>query len=1141
MTKVPGFYNGLVSKRAKKMTLYSSKPQNNLATIAQSNNNNNLTATVTLDVYVPKNFNTLLSSSIPTSISTPTTSVKLITNRNRYMIKTNSTYVNISDSYGVSFSTTLKTYKNFMTKVFQFIQDSQDTTTTCYRIDSELHSLYSLDYNSSTGKLAFSNNWGNGGSSSLSSGNGYLCFKYTTSKKLQVIKRYSYDISSYTHTEDTSFTAMYPSCYVKYNKTGFTLVSTASAGSTFTIYNSKMNVSIPSDFNPNPTLYATNDRVSIADYISNTRTNIEGTDQNDTDCKFYVNFFNRNDGSNKVSDAGYEYANQIKNKGYDSSSTGTNYYANLMLTEISSKVASNTTYKTLRYATSVYKAFREGALSIVLKANCIANGDIGMNTSPYIYFTCEKDDNDQYHPFMCIASYSISDRPNRLMDVCKPPGDGNGAGYNDQNVTRDATLQLYLTKIPMLDYGLVGNISGSVNYGTRFTMSSDSNYYKTGVAITSAGGTSAPYYGSKTIITQTTSGGNDYLVVISDGDGFPAKAGVTNYTNDYSVERTWYGNPLPLTEQCFILRFRYRGSTNTTAGINNDFTTMGMHGIFLNGVALYNPSSGTGVIPGTENTSAEYTNNNVISGDGTNQSTNTNTTKCQLNAGFFKSFYGVDDAGGHPGDGGYIVDGKQGQYHYHNGTFITNGSWNNETFASSNAYFSSNYYTDTSGNIDYIRHEDGHSKIIGFCFDGYPIYGPYGYSDATDSGSGVTYMTSSYKALTTEFSERPYTYTYTATGTNTLTNRPYSITLSAGAFIDDYEYESGYGILDLHNGRYCVTPDYPNGTYAYFLSVDSSISSTYPYIIGRTSKEDMSFSDYYITDDQQAYVTIVGNSTSSGGSTTPTTGTSGVFNLSTLGVSSYIESVPSETYEVNTNTNDMYSASLAYDFIEDYTENGNSTKDVSNNDVRIVTSLNYNNYNYTSISGIGITIDGVSLYPVLNNTLTSAHKSAEITNTGIHVGQGMGLHYHADGYGAKSTTNNLCLYNDADYSKRKHPPLIGFGLDGIALYGIYKKTYSSMHGYTTSLDNFGGHSHGSYGYHYHAHTVQNNTSNNVDTITDGSSAKTYKLHILMKGAWKGKINDIPEFWDNAHGSRSEYAPEFSLSQKSKYVWGYTRN
>jgi hypothetical protein len=152
----------------------------------------------------------------------------------------------------------------------------------------------------------------------------------------------------------------------------------------------------------------------------------------------------------------------------------------------------------------------------------------------------------------------------------------------------------------------------------------------------------------------------------------------------------------------------------------------------------------------------------------------------------------------------------------------------------------------------------------------------------------------------------------------------------------------------------------------------------------------------------------------------------------------------------------------------------------------------------------------------------------------------MGLHYHADGYSAKSSTNNLCLYNDNDYTKRYHPPLIGFGLDGIALYGIYKSNYSSMHGYKVALDSFGGHSHGSYGYHYHAHKVQNNTSNNIDTITDGSTATTYKIHALMKGAWKGKINDIPDFWDSDTGSHSQYAPDYSLSSRSKYVWGYDR-
>ena len=34
---------------------------------------------------------------------------------------------------------------------------------------------------------------------------------------------------------------------------------------------------------------------------------------------------------------------------------------------------------------------------------------------------------------------------------------------------------------------------------------------------------------------------------------------------------------------------------------------------------------------------------------------------------------------------------------------------------------------------DYKRHADGHSKILGVAFDGYPIYGPYGYSSEMNS------------------------------------------------------------------------------------------------------------------------------------------------------------------------------------------------------------------------------------------------------------------------------------------------------------------------------------------------------------------------------------------------------------------------
>lgn len=54
-----------------------------------------------------------------------------------------------------------------------------------------------------------------------------------------------------------------------------------------------------------------------------------------------------------------------------------------------------------------------------------------------------------------------------------------------------------------------------------------------------------------------------------------------------------------------------------------------------------------------------------------------------------------------------------------------------------------------------------------------------------------------------------------------------------GTFVEDYIYDESIGDLDEHNGRFCVTPDYPSGTYAYFLTVnDTNTIPQYPYLIG---------------------------------------------------------------------------------------------------------------------------------------------------------------------------------------------------------------------------------------------------------------------------------------------------------------------
>ena len=168
----------------------------------------------------------------------------------------------------------------------------------------------------------------------------------------------------------------------------------------------------------------------------------------------------------------------------------------------------------------------------------------------------------------------------------------------------------------------------------------------------------------------------------------------------------------------------------------------------------------------------------------------------------------------------------------------------------------------------------------------------------------------------------------------------------------------------------------------------------------------------------------------------------------------------------------------------------------------IDTSL-YDVYNYASYSVSGITLDGVKIYPSYNNTLYFTPMNGEITSTGVHVGQGMTLHFHSDGHSFNG--NGINLYNIEDYVGKQHPPLIGFGLDGIAIYGKYESNYSSMDGFSVALDEYGGHDHDDYGYHYHAHAQ--------DVIETDKRGVEYPFtqHFLMVGAYRGNINNIPDF------------------------------
>lgn len=123
-----------------------------------------------------------------------------------------------------------------------------------------------------------------------------------------------------------------------------------------------------------------------------------------------------------------------------------------------------------------------------------------------------------------------------------------------------------------------------------------------------------------------------------------------------------------------------------------------------------------------------------------------------------------------------------------------------------------------------------HAPIIGYAFDGFPVYGAYGFANSNGTG-GIKRMETSYRL-------RNITDRTTLPDGTVLSAANFGPAVDAtnplGKYIEDYEYVAELGDLDEHNGRTCVTPDYPLGTYAYFVTIDSTLEAVYPYTLGPT-------------------------------------------------------------------------------------------------------------------------------------------------------------------------------------------------------------------------------------------------------------------------------------------------------------------
>lgn len=142
-----------------------------------------------------------------------------------------------------------------------------------------------------------------------------------------------------------------------------------------------------------------------------------------------------------------------------------------------------------------------------------------------------------------------------------------------------------------------------------------------------------------------------------------------------------------------------------------------------------------------------------------------------------------------------------------------------------------------------------HSPILAWAADGLPVYGPYGYSSPLDPNSGVRRMVSGYVLRNGSYGTTNLTSTGRTTlppwaqriQTVTFKNGPaVSTTYALGHYIEDFDYlgDRGYTLgvdfdLNEQNVRWCVTPEYPSGTYAYFTTINANGTPAYPYTTGR--------------------------------------------------------------------------------------------------------------------------------------------------------------------------------------------------------------------------------------------------------------------------------------------------------------------
>ena len=284
---------------------------------------------------------------------------------------------------------------------------------------------------------------------------------------------------------------------------------------------------------------------------------------------------------------------------------------------------------------------------------------------------------------------------------------------------------------------------------------------------------------------------NCQTVQYSAGNVYVSTKGIPAYPTGPFLD----GNPSLASNQNAIFKFPLNPVQNTGTPVN---TNGGNIGVFINGVALFDYRDGV-----SWKNSSNALAGGPLGGAGDN---------VWNRDAIVAEKAGFDCSKGHP---------AMGNYHHHQNPSAFNLDLN-VLSSICNLYAADGLYK-----IDSTKH----SPLLGFTYDGFPIYGAYAYKNTNGTG-GIVRMKSSY-TLRNILVRTTY-----ADGSTVTPGPPVSTTYPLGYFREDYQYNSnasaGPDYLDEHNGRFCVTPEYPAGIYCYFATVDAHWNSAYPYVVGPT-------------------------------------------------------------------------------------------------------------------------------------------------------------------------------------------------------------------------------------------------------------------------------------------------------------------